>query len=538
MALPAELPLNDSEALRQALVSLGAGQSQDVLIDIVVSLLVRLSSDNKQLQMRLHKTLRSLHSRKSEKLNDDQLSLFRDMLNALQPESNTADSSSNEQKEKKQRKARSHGRRPFPEGLPRVDNIVVVPDSERTCPTCGVTKTCIGHAVSERLDYVPASLRVVRDMREKLACKPCQGEVSIAPPAAKLVEGGMAAEGLLAHVAVSKFIDGLTLTRLTNIYRRSGAVLAESTLGDFVRAVAHHLGFLATHIEQRILRQHAINVDDTGLRVLDRDHPKGIKRGHIWTYVAGQTVAYRYAPNWRGEHPCDFLRTYDGVIQADGYAGFKALVEGPKALATLAGCWMHCRRYFFEAYTAGDTRGGIALALIHDIYAIERKAKDAHLDADARLTMRQVESVPIVQRLRKWIEEMANQAPPKTPLGKAFTYANNQWKALLVPFNDGRLEIDNGEAERRLKVLATGRRAWLFAGSDAGGERAATILTVLGTAVLHGIDPLAYLTDVLKQITDGISASRVHELMPDAWAQKRGQQPPAHQPFVPRLVET
>lgn len=463
-----KIPLDDADALRQALTSISNGQSQQVLIDIVVALLLRLSGDNKRLQMRLQKTLRSLHGRKSEKLDEEQLSLFRDILAAMQPNAPSAEAPA--KKDKPKRKARPHGRNPFPPNLPRIDNLILVPEAERTCPTCGADKICIGHVVSERLDYEPACLRVIRDMREKMACKPCQGEVSIAPTAPKLVDGGMASESLIAHVAVSKYADGLTLTRLSNIYRRSGVTLTESTLGDFVRAAAHHLGFLATHLEQRVLRHHAINVDDTGLRVLDRDHPKGIKRGHIWTYVAGNIVAYRYTPNWRGEHPCEFLRDYRGIIQADGYAGIKALFDGPQATATLAGCAMHFRRYFFDAYEAGDTRAGIALALIHDIYAIEREAKDANASPDTRLAMRQAKSLPLMEEIKRWIGDVEPQAPPKTPLGKTITYANNQWQALLVPFHDGRLEIDNGEAERRLKVLATGRRAWLFAGSDAGAS--------------------------------------------------------------------
>lgn len=526
------IPLDNEEALRHALTSITEGQSQQAIIDVVVALLMRLSSDNKRLQLRLQKTLRSLHGRKSEKLNEEQLSLFRDLLTAIDDDAFAKP----ERKKKHKSKARAHGRNRFPESLRREKNVIAVEDADRTCPKCGTTKTCIGHVVSERLEYNPASLHVIQDMREKVACDNCEAEVSVAPTAPKLVDGGMAAEGLLAHTVVSKYVDGLTLTRLSNIYSRSGVTLAESTLGDFVRAVAHSLGFLATHIEQRILRHHAINVDDTGLRVLDRDHPKGVKRGHIWAYVADHAVAYKYTPDWRGEHPREFLKNYVGIIQADGYAGIKPLFEGDQATATLAGCWMHCRRYFLEAYEGGDARGGIALAIIHDIYALERTAKDANAAPDERLLMRQTKSLPLVARLKKWMGDIEHQAPPKTPLGKAFTYANNQWDALLVPFYDGRLELDNGEAERRLKVLATGRKAWLFAGSDAGGERAATILTVLGTAVINGVDPLAYLTDVLKQIANGISAADVGQLLPDVWAKQRGQQPHAHQIPVPRLV--
>jgi transposase len=279
-----------------------------------------------------------------------------------------------------------------------------------------------------------------------------------------------------------------------------------------------------------------IHQDDTGMRVLDREHPKGIKRGHIWALCGGPWIVYRYAPNWRGEHPREFLDGYAGVIQGDGYAGINALFTGENAKETRAGCMMHCRRYFFDAHKTGDSRAGIALALIHKLYEIEALAKSDALMADARQLLRKDRSLPIMHRLKRWIEGISGSAPPKSPLGKAVTYATKQWESLMVPFFDGRLEIDNGEAERRLKVLAIGRKNWLFAGSDAGTERIATILTVLGTAVAHGIDPLAYLTDILRRIADGIPSSSVAELMPDGWAKQHGQNAHTGQAGIPRLV--
>ncbi len=344
---------------------------------------------------------------------------------------------------------------------------------------------------------------------------------------------------MVAHVLVSKYIDGLTLYRLSRIYERSGVKIPTSTLGDIVCGGAHLLLGPAKHIAQQALASYVINQDDTGLRVLDRDHPRGIKRGHIWAYCGdAMWHVYRYAPDWRGEHPCAFLKEYTGVIQGDGYSGITSLFTAREAAAgpTRAGCMMHARRYFFDAYKAGDTRAGLALALIHDIYQIERLAKDKQLPPEARLQLRQAQALPILQRLKTWMGAIAGTVLPKSPLGKAFTYAQNQWAALRVPFCDGRLEIDNGEAERRLKLLATGRKNWLFAGSDAGAERAATILTVVGTAVAQGVDPLAYLTDVFGRIAAGFPSSRLAELMPLAWAKQRGQQIKTDQPPIPRLI--
>jgi transposase len=396
----------------------------------------------------------------------------------------------------------------------------------------------MGHDISERLDYVPASLRVIRDMREKLACKPCQGSVSIAPVADKVIEGGMAAEGLLAHVLTSKYIDGLTLTRLNKIYARQGARLAESTLADFVRDTTYVLAPVARHIEAKVLESYFINQDDSGLRVLDRDHPKGIKRGHIWTFVGeARWAAYRYSPDWQGKHPVEFLTGYGGYIQGDGYAGINSLFDGSEHAPVRVGCWMHLRRYFYDALQAGDARAQIAMVIVHDVYELERLAKENAFDAGKRLDMRQERSMPLVNKLREWIGNTSNLAPPKTDLGKAITYATHQWPSLLVPFSDGRLEIDNGEAERRLKVLATGRKNWLFAGSDRGAERAAIALTVLGTAVLQGVDPLAYVTDVLRKIAGGWPSNRIDDLMPATWAEQLGQQVQAQKPAIPRLID-
>jgi transposase len=295
------------------------------------------------------------------------------------------------------------------------------------------------------------------------------------------------------------------------------------------------LAAVASHITKKVLESYCINQDDTGIRVLDKDHPNGVRRGHIYANVGDGFISYQYAPNWKGEHPREFLRGYSGVVQGDGYAGINKLFGAPDSTATRAGCMMHARRYFFEAHKAGDKQAGVALALFSQIYTIEAQAKKDGLKPEARRQVRQQQSLPIMQRLKAYIDSLKFRVVPKSELGRALTYASNQWPSLLVPFNDGRLEIDNSEAERQLKVLAIGRKNWLFAGSDAGGERAATALTVLATAVWQGVDPLAYLTSILQSIAGGIPKSRIAELLPMAWAEKNGQQVAAQASAIPRL---
>ena len=467
---------------------------------------------------------------------------FEDLHNPSvnQPES-TAESQADAdttqaEREKHKAKKKGHGRNSLPKHLPRVVHRIEVPQEQRQCATCGQSKSCIGHATSERIEFKPASLYVHVDAREKLACTNCQGEVSIAPTADHLIEKSIAAEGFLAQLVVGKFADGLPLARMAKMFRREGVHLADSTLGDLVRQTADQLTSLAAYISQRVLSAPYINQDDTGLAVLDRDHPNGIKKGHIWAFVHKQDVVFKFTPNWRGEHPREFLKDYCGIIQGDGYSGIDKLFTQQNGGPIRAGCMMHCRRYFFEAHQTGDPVAGVALALIHDIYKIEAEAKTRRLNADERLALRQEKSLPLTNRLKVFIETAKQRALPKCYLGKAITYATKQWDALMVPFSRGDLEIDNAEAERHFKAVAIARKNFLFAGSDKAAERSAVLLTVLSTAVSHGVNPFIYLKDVLMQIAGGIPKARIGELHPAAWANKRGEQVTAQQIPAPRLV--
>jgi transposase len=541
-----KIPLDDAEKLRDALSVVACESDMPEFIDLVVTMLMKLSGDHQTLLLRLKKMLQSKYTGKSETLNAAQLQLFKQALqtfeqtpqeDAQQATDETTETKADNAKKPNRQRKKGHGRNPFPAHLPREECVIAVPQAERQCVTCGGAKVCMGHTASERIDFRPATLFVLLEKREKLACKFCQGEIVIAETAPHIVEGGIAGEGLLSHIVVAKFVDGMPLTRLSKIFRREGVHLAESTLGDLVRQTAEQLGCLATYIGQRVLDAPYINQDDTGLPVLDRDHPKGIKKGHIWGYVHKRDVVFDYTPNWQGIHPRTYLKDYRGIIQGDGYSGIDRLFTGEVHAPIRAGCMMHCRRYFYEAYKTGDPAGGIALALIHDIYRIEARAKELGLSDNERLVVRKEQSIPLMQRLRVFIDTTRPRAAPKTYLGRAITYATNQWQALLVPFERGEMEIDNGEIERRFKAVAIARKNFLFAGSDKAATRTAVLLTVLSTAVAHGIDPFIYLKDVLGQIADGLPFSRIGELHPVAWADKRGQQLDAYRIPVPRLVQ-
>jgi hypothetical protein len=300
-----------------------------------------------------------------------------------------------------------------------------------------------------------------------------------------VVERGKLGAGLVAQVLVSKYLEHTPLYRQREIYKRSRVNLPRSTLGDAVAAACHHLLPVARCIRERVFAHDILSTDDTGLRVLDPQHPQGSKRGFLWPYVAGHRWAYfAYTPSRAGAGPQEELRDYAGFVQVDGYSGYDALFRGEDCPRIEVGCMMHARRYFVRAVDAQDLRALPAVAQIRALYAVEREAKEARLDANARRALREEKARPLLGELHDWLEAMASRATPKSPLGKAIGYAQKRWGALTRYLDDGRLEIDNGEVERLIRLVALGRKNFLFAGSDAGAERAAVAYTVLATCTL------------------------------------------------------
>jgi hypothetical protein len=269
-----------------------------------------------------------------------------------------------------------------------------------------------------------------------------------------------------------------------------------------------------------------IRADDTGLRVLDRSHPKGVKLGHMWGYVSDDNlVAFDYTPTWEAKGPHNFLEGFRGFLQGDGYAGFKAGLTRERGDPIIAeerrlGCAMHIRRKFEQA---ADARGAIALAYFRKLYDIERSCKTEGVDFEARKSRRDQLSRPVVDELYRWIHELHPRLVPGTSLHAATRYAINQEPVFRRCFDDGRFEIDNGEVERQLRRIAIGRKNFLFAGSDAGASRLAVAYTLLGSCHMRGIDPLAYLTDVIDKLQNGWPRSQLSELLPDAWKSPTAQ---------------
>jgi hypothetical protein len=338
------------------------------------------------------------------------------------------------------------------------------------------------------------------------------------------MDRGRPGPGLLASIIVEKFEDSMPLYRQAQQYARFGVSLSPSTLGDWSSFALDVLAPVAERIQQRVLDSCYLRADDTGMRVLDRDHPAGVKRGHIWSFVGAELVAFLYAPDWKAKHPAALLKGFNGYLQGDGYAGYGAMLRGGDAGEMIVpeerrlGCGMHIRAKFEKAAKGGDARAAVALTYFKAIYRIEAACKTEALSAEARLMRRQELSLPLVDELYRWIHELHLRLVPSTPLYIATQYAINQEAAWRLCFTDGRFEIDNGEVERQLRRIALGRKNYLFAGSDKGAQRLAIGYTIFGSCRMHGVNPLAWATDVIGKLQAGWPRERLDELLPDAWA--------------------
>lgn len=382
--------------------------------------------------------------------------------------------------------------------LPCAVERLLLAEDERRCPCCNLPMAEIGCEPRHILDYKPASLYVRRIDRAKYACQKCHDGVLTAEPVRTPVERGLAGAGLLAHVAVSKFKDHLPLNRLEGIFERHGIEIARSTLCDWVADTATILEPLVAWMRARILESNRIHSDETPVPVRD-DERDATREGRIWTYVGGAAhrfVVYEYTPTREGAWPKRWLEGWKGYLQADGYSGLDALYRSGDVIEV--GCWAHARRKFFEARKSDAKRANWILGEIGRLYAIER---DAHgLPADERKRIRRERAGPILDDIRAWLTRERTIALPKSPIGLALQYAHNQWTALTRYLENGSLEIDNNRAERALRAIAIGRKNWIFAGSDEGGRRAATIYSVIASCAEHDVEPWAYLTDVLDRL--------------------------------------
>jgi transposase len=418
---------------------------------------------------------------------------------------------------------RKPARRPLPEHLPRERVVYPVPSS---CPCCGGVLHKLGEDVTESLELVPRQWKVIQHVREKHSCRSCEKITQPSHPIAR----GRAGPGLLAHVLFAKYGLHLPLTRQSATYAREGIELDVSTLADWVGASAATLMPLVEAIRSHVFAAERIHADDTTVPVLDVGRTR---TGRLWTYVRDDrpfggadppAAAYFYSPDRTGKHPEEHLASWTGLMQADAYAGYNRLYDAGRRPGPIveAACWAHARRKFFDL--ARLTKAPIALeavARIDALFAIERDING--LLPEERRKVRQERSRPRVEALGTWLREQYARLSPNSQVAKAIAYSLNGWNALVRFLDDGRLCLSNNAAERALRGIAVGRNNWTFAGSDAGGRRAAAIYTLIETAKLNDVDPQAWLADVLARLQDH-PAKRIAELLPWNWKLLQQQQ--------------
>jgi transposase len=393
-----------------------------------------------------------------------------------------------------------------------------LPAEEQRCTTCGGEARPIGTDVTHTLELVPAHFVEHEYHLAKYACPRCKDGVLTAAGPAKVVERSAADASLLADVVVSKYVDHCPLHRLQRIYARDGVVLPVSTMADWVGAVAELVAPLSERLAARVKAAVVVRTDATGLRVLDPASPAHIELGTMWCYVGDdKAVVFRYAPTGSGERgPWAFLAGRQGYVQADAASVFDRLYTGQVAQAIEVGCWAHGRRRLVELQDT-DARVAYPLQLIARLYRIEHLADAEHRPPDARRALRQERSQRVVEKLQRWIVPMLAAEPPSSALAKALAYFVNQWAALTRFLDDGRLALDNNLCEQQLRSIALGRKNFLFSGSHAAAERAATLYSLMRTCAQYDVEPLAYLTDVLRKLAAGTHADRLDELLPMCW---------------------
>jgi transposase len=409
------------------------------------------------------------------------------------------------------------GRKPLPENLPRVEVIHDLAEEEKVC-ACGAPLSRIGQDICEKLDYIPAKVRVLRHVRFKYACKACEGvedagpTVKIAPAPVQLIEKSMATEGLLAHIIVSKFADALPLYRQQKIFARLGIELPRATMANWLIQAAQRCSPLIELLEHEIRGGPLIQMDETPLQVLKEPGRANTTQSYIWVFCGGTAerpaVLYRYHPTRSGKVALAFLDQYHGYIQCDDYDGYNWL--GQQESVIHMGCLAHCRRKFTEVVKArkkirgkhanAKTLADEALDYIGKLYLIEKRAREQEMTVEQIHNLRQEKAKPILEAFEKWLETTQPLTPPQGLLGIAIKYALRNWSKLTVYIEDGRLKPDNNAAENAIRPIVLGRKNWLFSGAPKGADASAVFFSLIETAKANGLEPYSYLRCLFEQL--------------------------------------
>ena len=492
-----------------------------ILQQLVLDLMAQLDrefTERSKIETLLRELLDARRNRKSEQLSADQLALFAAAWQARQAEdANASDDQDDDDAASGSGQAvprkKTGGRQPLPRHLKRERIVRDLPDEEKHCSGCAQNLRLIGEETSERYEYIPASVVVIEETCLKYACA-CT--VRTAGKPAQPIEKSTAGASLLAQVIVGKFADHLPLHRQEKIFERHGVDISRKTMGGWMAQCADLLNPLYRSAKQVLFQSKVIGTDDTSVKVLDVKLPFA-RTGRIWPYYGDKehpVILYDYTATRERAGPEKFLDGYRGYLQADAYGGYDAFFKDPARGLIEVGCWSHARRYYHKALESDQPRMGLALLLIAQLYRVEKQAR--LLPSEDRLRLRQLQSRPILDKLRDYLLQIQAEVLPKSPEGRAVRYTLKNWMALNRFCDDGNLEIDNNATERAIRAVAVGRHNWVFLGSDNGGKTAAVLRSFVASCGRVGIDTFAWLKDVLSRIATH-PISRLAELLPHNW---------------------
>ena len=497
------------EELQQLLLT--TRQQADVALQQNAELAATIADQQQELQQKDRKILellQALRGKQRERIDPGQLLLFEigELEQFIEEEL--------DEPPKSPRRKRRCGRRVIPDDLPREERLYELPEDQRLCPIDGQPMPLIRWESSQQLEYEPATLKVIVHKRAVYAC-PEKHDEAVLLTAAKPpqpIEKGLAGPGLLAAMVVGKFGDHLPGYRLEDILSRHSVEIRRSTIYDWLSATADVVAPPYELMTSRVLSSRVIHTDDTQVKLIDTTIG-GTRLARFWAYIGDRDhpySVYDFTETRERAGPQTFLEGFRGYLQADAYGGYDGVYLNSGGAIVEVACWTHCRRYWYKARDQDALRAHHVLGVISRLYAIERSTRDA--DAELRRQLRQEDAAPLLRQLEDWLEN--EQFLPKSLLGKAATYTRNQWVALNRYLEDGELSIDNNLAERTVKPIAIGRKAWLFVGSPQAGDRAAILMSMTASCKANHVEPWAWLKDVLTQLPRG---APLESLLPDVW---------------------